>query len=262
MPIAQAADGDIFFESSGQGRPLMLIAGLGGLGGFWREQVAAFSPSHRVIVHDHRGVGRSTRSRIAYSIEQMSRDAIAVMDAAEVDQAIIVGHSTGGAIAQYLAAHFPARVSAVVLGSTWSYADAYFRALFETRAQVLRDAGWAPYQRLGKLLGFPPSFLAAQPHLLETAAGDSDADIVLSRIAALLAFDSRPFLQRIQAPCLVIGARDDMITPPHLWETLQQGLPGSRAEVLDHGGHFCPQVVPAQYNRALKSFFRLVEQEA
>lgn len=260
MPIAQAADGDIFFESFGQGRPMMLISGLGGVSGFWREQVAAFSASRRVVVHDHRGTGRSTRSRIKYSIEQMSRDAIAVMDAAEVDQAIIVGHSTGGAIAQYLAAYFPTRVTALVLSSTWSYADGYFRALFETRAQVLRHAGFAAYQRLGKLFCFPPSFLASHPHLLEPVDdGDDgdDGDIVLSRIEALLEFDSRPFLHRIQVPSLVIGARDDMVTPPHLWNTLRQSLPGGHSEVLDHGGHFCPQVAPAEYNPALERFFRL-----
>ncbi|GAB3467341.1 alpha/beta fold hydrolase [Polaromonas eurypsychrophila] len=261
MPIAQAADGEIFFESSGQGQALMLISGLGGVSAFWREQVAAFSTSRRVIVHDHRGTGRSTHSRIKYSIEQMSRDAIAVMDTAEVERAIIVGHSTGGAIAQYLAAHFPARVSAVVLGSTWSYADAYFRALFETRAQVLRHTGFEAYQRLGKLFCFPPPFLASHPHLLEPVDGCDDADIVLSRIEALIRFDSRPFLHRIQVPSLVIGARDDMVTPPHLWETLKRGLPGCHSEVLDHGGHFCPQVVPAEYNRALERFFRLAGQE-
>lgn len=257
MPIAKAADDDIFFESFGQGRPLMLISGLGGLSGFWREQVAAFSAFRQVVVHDHRGTGRSTRSRIKYSIEQMSRDAIAVMDAAKVDQAIIVGHSTGGAIAQYLAAYFPTRVTALVLSSTWSYADGYFRALFETRAQVLRHAGVEAYQRLGKLFCFPPSFLASHPHLLEPFDGGDDGDNVLSRIEALLAFDSRPFLHRIQVPSLIIGARDDMVTPPHLWDTLKQGLPGSHSKVLDRGGHFCPQVAPAEYNRALERFFCL-----
>jgi aminoacrylate hydrolase len=262
MPIAKTADGDIFFESFGQGQPLMLISGLGGVSGFWREQVAAFSTSRRVIVHDHRGTGRSTHSRIKYSIEQMSRDTIAVMDTAEVDQAIVVGHSTGGAIAQYLAAHFPMRVSALVLSSTWSHADAYFRTLFEARAKVLQHAGFETYQHLGKLFCFPPSFLASHPHLLEPVEGGDDADIVLSRIEALISFDSRPFLHRIQVPSLVIGARDDMVTPPHLWETLRQGLPGSHFEQLDYGGHYCPQVAPLEYKRALESFFRLAVQES
>src|SRR3989338_4146734 len=93
----------------------------------------------------------------------MSRDALAVMDAAEVDRAVVVGHSTGGAIAQYLAAHFPARVSAIVLSATWSHADAYFRALFETRADVLRHGGLGDYQRLGRLLCFFSSPLSAPP---------------------------------------------------------------------------------------------------
>jgi aminoacrylate hydrolase len=255
MPIAQTADGGIFFDSFGKGPPLLLIAGLGGMGGFWREQVAAFSPSHRIVVHDHRGTGRSARSRIKYSIEQMSRDAIAVMDAAEVERAIVVGHSTGGAITQYLAAHFPTRVSAVVLSSTWSHADAYFRALFDTRAQVLRDAGPEAYQRLGKLFCFPPWFLASHPALLEPAAGVDNAEIILSRISALLEFDSRPFLDRIQVPSLVIGARDDMVTPLHLWESFRRGLPGCQVEILEQGGHFCPQTAPASYNAALERFF-------
>src|SRR5258706_15277664 len=74
MPSVSIGDAEIYYEEAGQGEPLLLVPGLSGQGSFWGQQVEAFKHDFRVIVHDHRGAGRSTHSQIKYSIEQMADD--------------------------------------------------------------------------------------------------------------------------------------------------------------------------------------------
>src|SRR3954469_23659453 len=107
MPTTSIGDADLYYEETGQGPPLMLVPGLGGQGSFWISQVRAFSSDFRTVVHDHRGTGRSTHSRIAYSVEQMADDTLRLMDRLEIASAHFVGHSTGGAIGQVIALDHP-----------------------------------------------------------------------------------------------------------------------------------------------------------
>ena len=64
-------DTELYYEATGDGPPLLLVPGLGGLGSFWVHQVGAFARDFRVISHDHRGTGQSSRSRITWSKSTM-----------------------------------------------------------------------------------------------------------------------------------------------------------------------------------------------
>jgi alpha-beta hydrolase superfamily lysophospholipase len=110
MPKLSVGDADLYYEIHGDGPPLLLVPGLGGVGAFWAAQVAELSRDFRVITHDHRGCGQSSLSRIAYSVEQMAEDLRRLMDALGLETAHLVGHSTGGAIGQILAQDRPERI--------------------------------------------------------------------------------------------------------------------------------------------------------
>ena len=62
MPFAAVSDGELSYERTGSGPPLLLITGLGGLGSFWRNQVELFRERFTVVTFDQRGTGRSTRT--------------------------------------------------------------------------------------------------------------------------------------------------------------------------------------------------------
>src|SRR5262249_15182171 len=73
MPHVKLRDGaELYYEKHGNGPPLFLVPGLGGDGRWWGENVAKLASHFTVVVHDHRGTGRSTLSRIAYSVAQMA----------------------------------------------------------------------------------------------------------------------------------------------------------------------------------------------
>ena len=144
MPKVSIGDAELYYEETGRGEPLLLVPGLSGRGSFWAGQVPDFARDFRVVVHDHRGTGRSTHSRIRYSVEQMADDVLRLMDALGIEAAHLVGHSTGGAIGQVIALEHPRRLRSLVLSATWAGPDPYFQRLFESRKGVLLSPGWRP----------------------------------------------------------------------------------------------------------------------
>src|SRR5262249_448781 len=139
--------GDIYFETHGAGTPVMLVPGLGRVGSYWNPNIPAFAQKYQVVLHDHRGTGQSSRSRIHYTVDQMTDDLMAVMNHLEIEKAHLVGHSTGGAIGQTLAAKHPERLISLVIYASWTKADPFFRRVFEARRALLTASGAAAYVR-------------------------------------------------------------------------------------------------------------------
>ena len=83
MPTTAAGDIDIYWESHGGGKPLLLISGVSGGTWTWEESIGAWSPHFRVIVFDNMGAGRSSMPDRPYGIAEMAAHAAAVLDAAE-----------------------------------------------------------------------------------------------------------------------------------------------------------------------------------
>ena len=259
MPTVSLGDGDLYYEERGEGPPLLLVPGLSGLGSFWASQVEAFSRDFRVIVHDHRGTGRSTHSRIEYSVEQMAADVLTLMDRLSIARAHFAGHSTGGAIGQVLAQDQPERIASLVLSATWAGRDAFFRRCFEVRKQVLLQSGVESYLRASVPFLAPGWWVSANDVALEAqhrsqAAASPPVEILASRIDAIVRFDRRARLGEIAAPTLVVVAADDMLTPRFYSEELASAIPDAKLHVLSGGGHFAPVIVPDEYNAAVGAF--------
>jgi aminoacrylate hydrolase len=258
VPFAPIQGGRLYFEASGSGPPLLLVPGLAGSARFWRLQVPALAERFNVIVHDHRGVDRSSRDAIEYSIEQMAGDVLALMDHLGIDRAAMIGQSTGGAIGQYLAAVHPQRISRLVLSSTWTHADPYFRRQFELRRELLRAGRIDLYTRAGTLLLYPPEWIVQHDAEIAEAElraiADASTAILLSRVEALLRFDGRALAPRIGCPTQVIAALDDRVTPAYFARALAQAIPAARLVLLESGGHFLPLVEAERYAGIVQRF--------
>ena len=255
-------DATLAVEIQGEGDPLLLVAGLGGRLAFWSHQRPALSQHFKLVLHDHRGTGASTRSEIDYSVDQMTADVLALMDALDIERAHIVGHSTGGAIAQTLALNHSDRVNRIVLSATWAGYDPFFQELFKLRRQVLEACGPAAYMLDGTLRALPAAFLQERGETLEALAADrveqfAGLPIELSRIDAVMAHDLRERLGDIAHATLVICAADDQITPLPFSQELAAAIPGAQLEVLPFGGHFFPQVDPDGFNQRVLEFLQV-----
>jgi aminoacrylate hydrolase len=261
MPTVSIGDAEIYYEEAGVGPPLLLVPGLSGQGSFWSPQMAYFAMDYRVITHDHRGAGHSSHSRIRYSVEQMADDVLRLMDKLGIDRAHFVGHSTGGAIGQVIAQDHPERLRTLVLSATWSGPDPWFRRLFESRRDILLHGGIEAYLRASALFLYPPWWVSANDAALadalrEALAGAPPAEVIASRIDAILRFDRRARLGEIRVPTLVIVAADDLVTPRYCSVDLAERIPGARLIVLEAGGHFAPRVAAPAFNSAVAAFLR------
>ena len=252
-------DAELMVGRYGEGDPLLLVSGLGGRASFWDNQVEPFANTFHVITHDHRGTGGSTKSMKAYSVAQMAEDVLMLMDALMVPKAAMVGHSTGGAIAQYLALNHPDRLSCTVLSATWAGPHPYFQTLFKMRAHILSDLGAEAYLTDGILRAYPPSLLMENSALLtekstERLIAFPGRVIESARIDAVMAHDLRDQLPGITLPTLIICAADDQITPVVFSNELAELIPNSQKHIVNSGGHFVPQVAIEEYNQTVLNF--------
>jgi aminoacrylate hydrolase len=259
MPLLTLKDqGQLHYETLGAGPSLLLVAGLGGVASFWQPHLAPLAERFTVVLHDHRGTGRSSIQRIDYSVGQMAGDLLQLMDHLGLERAHLIGHSTGGAIGQTLALDHPARIDRLVLSGTWAGTDAYFQTLFDVRADILRRLGPAAYLRASTLFLMPPFWhghgTESEPGDAEAARQIADPEVVLRRIAAIQRFDRRAEVHRIAAPTLVIGARDDVVTPVHLSEELGRLIPDATTIILPRGGHLFPQIAESAFRSAVMDF--------
>ncbi len=252
-------DAEIHVEVTGSGPDLLLVAGLGGRGAFWANQVQEFAQHFRVITFDHRGCGDSTPDKVVYGAEHMAQDVLAMMDAMGIKQASLVGHSTGGAIGQHIALEQPERLSKLVLSCSWAGPDTYLTELFRTRREILISCGPLAYLTMGTYLAMPSSILqpqmsSARKFMEERLAAFPGLEVELSRINAVYTHDLRSRLHHIKVPTLCIGSSDDQITPPGFTQEMGELIEGAQTHLLARGGHFAPIAATADYNPRVLEF--------
>ena len=261
MPRISIGDAELYYEIHGSGVPLLLVTGLGGNASFWALQVPKFAKDFKVVVFDQRGSGRSTMSPVAYSVDQMTADVVALMDALDIERAHFVGHSLGGAMAQVMGIEHPDRLRSLVVSSSWTTADPYFNRIFEVRRRIIEDSGVDSYFRSATLYLYPCRYIADNFDAIKNAeemmiANAPPVSVIKSKIEAVLAFDRTGDLGRIAIPTLVDCARDDIITPPYFSEELARLIPGAISAIHDDGAHFTPSTVPDIYYRRVHEFIK------
>jgi aminoacrylate hydrolase len=260
MPLATRNGCSLFWEKHGEGPALILGAGLGGVGDYWKPNMAALTAHFTVYRFDQRGTGRSCRMTVD-SIEQMSADLIAVMDDAGLECAMYLGHSTGGAIGVATALDYPDRISSMMIYASTTHGDAYRRKILGLRSKLFGELGVEAYAQYSTLLLYPPYWINAHPEevaKIETVAPHQlgNAEVQESRFDAILDFDRRSELPRIVIPTLVVCADDDILTPKYFSEEYVHLIPGAQAHWVTRGGHALSRTEPGTFNTIAIDFFK------
>jgi aminoacrylate hydrolase len=259
MPKVTLSHGEIYYEDVGRGDPLIFVSGLSGIARYWQPQVALFSAYFRVITYDQRGTGASDKMQREFSVDQMAAELAELMNALHIARAHVVGLSTGGAIGQTLAIEQPARVNRLVVCSTWTHCDPWFRRLFEARRRMYEQCGSELHAMFHPLWLYPPDYVNERDDEIDeerkrSVSSAPPVDVAIGRINALLKFDRRVDLSRIVASTLIIASDNDYITPCYYAQSLAQKILGARLQMVKGGGHSLSKTRPDVFNKLVLDF--------
>ncbi len=262
MPFANGAGAEIYYETYGEGVPIVMSAGMGGSGSFWAPQIEALAERHQIVLYDHVGTGRSASCE--RTIAGMTDDIIAVMDHAELDAAHVVGHAIGGIVGLELAGRYPKRLRSLTVVNGWGKADPFLRRCFEIRKQILNQSGPKAYVRAQPLFLYPPAWISENIAHLEAEeerilAHFPPIPTMNQRIDMFLNFDAGDRLSAIDVPTLLASAKDDCLVPAYLTHKLAQAIPGAQMHEVEWGAHAYTVVAPDVFNRTLLDFCAWVD---
>ena len=257
MAYAENAGTKLYWEEHGSGDPILMIMGLSFTLDMWFRITPALSKRYRLILFDNRGVGRSDTPSGPYSIPQMADDAVAVMKAAGVSSAHLMGASMGGMIAQELALRYPERVQALLLGCTTggtlgSKLPRMRRFPFGIgAAKNFEDREW---------LFSPMLYSDSTPK--ERIAEDIQIRLrhpqrragFLNQFAAILAWRCYHRLSAIQAPTLVMHGDEDRLVPMENGLRVARRIPHAQFVKVPGAGHVLSTDQPELVDDAVLGF--------
>jgi 3-oxoadipate enol-lactonase len=262
MAFAQAADGTrLHYEQWGRrdAEPLLLVQGLGADSRGWLRQRRALSARYRCIAFDNRGAGRSDHPVGPYDLEVMAADGVAVLDAAGIERAHVLGASMGGAIAQIIGVRSPERTRSLLLACTACRHHGWRRELLAEWAEVAAQQGMAAFaqQAVRWLIG-PRSLRRFWPAvgLIGPLAMTGSPDSFIAQVHAILSMDDslRVELGGIAVPTLVLVGSQDILTPMGDSEELAELVPGAQLAVIRGAAHGFMLEQGAAFNRTLLDF--------
>lgn len=249
-------------EERGSGEPLLLIMGLGAPGAKWEPHAQAYEKHFRVLIPDNRGAGLSDKPEAgSYTVAEMAADMIGLLDAMGIDSAHINGISMGGAVAQHMAIHYPERVRSVILTNTFSHCCVSFRRAIELLRDTCGVLDGATATRLCQWIIFAQPFQEAnEAYMLQCEQEDLSyphpmpAYAYKAQCNAILGFDVREDLEKIQAPVLIVGGDRDLMIPVTVSEYMHDHIPGAELFLAKDGGHVQHWEQLEQYNRVTTEF--------
>ena len=110
MPYTERGGVKTYYETYGQGVPIVFLHPFATNGYVWHFQIFPFAQTNQVVVIDERGHGRSDKPQQGYAIIEIARDVATVLDDLKIDKAILVGNSMGGMILMQFNLDYPDRV--------------------------------------------------------------------------------------------------------------------------------------------------------
>lgn len=267
MPFANNQGIQIYYETVGQGNPLILIMGLGGTGDAWKLQVVEFSKKYKVITLDNRGAGKSDKPDTPYDMKQFASDVAAVMDAEKIEKAAVIGLSMGGLIAQEFYHSYPQKVDSLVLGCTGVGAGdpAFIYPTFVVSSILnLKKGQFDDYELTKSRAGifYHPDYMAKIPHfierLMEMSAKNPQPEYAYQRqLEACMLKEGQfnsPRLKNIKVPVLVMHGEDDRIWPLENAQYLAKNIQGAQLEIMKDCAHMFFLEKYEEFNKKVLNF--------
>jgi len=250
MPFATIHHQKIYYARQGErGMPVLFVHGSGANHLVWGMQMRALGDSAQCVSIDLPGHGKSDLPGCD-SVESYCDVILGLMDALGFERAVIVGHSLGGAIAQMLALSQRDRIAGLGLIGTGARLRVHPAALegilndFENTVRLIVESTYVQPMD------------ASLRKLAEEQLRSCPGIVTHGDLSACDKFDVITRIGEINVPTLIIGGKQDAMTPPKYSEYLAAHIAGSRLELIDNAGHSVAIEQADAVNRALVEFMR------
>jgi 3-oxoadipate enol-lactonase len=240
---------------------LVLIQGMGFDRSGWGPVLQKLSRRFRLVLVDNRGIGRSDRPSGSFTVADMAGDVVAVLDAAGIDQAHVLGASLGGMVAQELAITNPERVDGLVLACTtpgwpsgYPMPAASIRLIAATHGMPAEGA-LRPHTENA----LSPRTVQGRPELVDRLVELQrsrlpDADALSAQTAAGARYAGHRRQARIRARTLIMHGGDDTVVDPRNAKLLADRIPAARLVTFPELGHLLFWEDPDGFADAAASF--------
>ncbi|MEP9388200.1 alpha/beta hydrolase [Mesorhizobium sp. KR9-304] len=229
---------DMYYATYGAGDPVLLIHGGLGHADIWASQVAELSKTHKVIVADSRGHGRSTRDAQPFGYDLMASDYLALLDYLKIDKTALVGWSDGGIIGIDIAMTHPERLTKLYAQAANVTVDGLDPGVMtnKTFGAYIERSG-KDYAKLSKTPGEYEAFVAQISHMWESQPAWTKEQ-----------------LAKITTPtAIVLGDHDEAITRAHT-KYIASAIPGATLVILPNASHFAMLQAPDEYTKSVTDF--------
>lgn len=257
-------DVHLAFSDTGSGsRAVLLIHGHPFDRTMWQPQLEFLRSSHRVVLPDLRGYGKSSLPPGSREtpLETFAKDNLALMNALGVEQFVLGGLSMGGQIVLEIMRQAPARVQALLLADTFAGLDSPERRQwrFTTADRLERDGmEWYANQELTKMItpANAKQLPAVADHVMKMMAGTPRSGAAAALRGRAQRVDYLPTLREIRVPTLVVVGKEDAYTPLSLAQQLRDGIPGAQLAIIEGAGHMPNLERPQAFNEVLATWLR------
>ena len=252
MPFASNDTVKLFYEERGQGDPVLLIMGYAAKAVHWGEEFRDLMAAHyRIVSFDNRGTGDSDKPADGWTMADMADDGMAVMKAAGMSRAHVIGISMGGMIAQELTLNFPENVKTLTLISTHTGGPEIAPPTPDALDVLVNKDLSIPVEKMVEKTWrtiCAPGFLDVPGRLETCLRMDLDKPTPLEMLAhqavAIAESDRSERLANIKVPTLVVTGLADPLVPPANSHRLAALIPGSKLETIAECGHMVPLEKP------------------
>lgn len=259
MPYAKANGIRIYFERVGKGHPLLLIGDCSSDISWWEPVRKHLSRRFDLILFDNRGSGRTTRPQTSFTLEQMAKDTLALIDHLQLSKPHILGQSMGGAIAQILAYRHPEKIGKVILSQTYlklrPVPEAAIRATLHKaplRQRIKASMPWLFSNRFMADKKKREAFI----HKIMTNAHATPLPSQIKQLNAAARFNSTSWYRKIASPTLVLAGDEDSLCPLYESLALASGIPNAKFHVFPRISHNAPHEIPDTFSQQILKFLQ------
>jgi 3-oxoadipate enol-lactonase len=256
--FADIAGCKVYYESAGEGIPVVFVHGLGGTGNVWHAQRVTLSKAFRTITLDLPGSGRSDRRDRNFSMDRWADQLHGFADALQLPRFVLVGHSMSTILAQKFAARHGDRLQGLVLCGPLTELPPAGKEAFVKRADlVLREGMIAVADAvLGGALSAAAreGANAALAGLYREVLLANDPACYAAQIQALIGGSAKAEQPAIACPTLILLGDQDTVTPLSAARAIAAAVRGAQIRVIPATAHLTMAERPEAFNAALLEF--------